>query len=145
VEQTLSLYYVDHYMLNGVPNTAFTEALAFVFQKRDLGLLGYPQQIDTNTTLDIIWGCYEIMGVSLVDMYVWQWLYENPEATPALLKEAVLEKAREVWNKWYEPVLGQHDSPILAIYSHMKNSPMYCLISARPIIEFQLEDYLPET
>ncbi len=142
VEQTLSLYYVDHYMLNGVPNTAFTEALAFVFQKRDLGLLGYPQQIDTNTTLDIFWGCYEIMGVSLVDMYVWQWLYENPDATPALLKEAVLEKAREVWNKWYEPVLGQHDSPILAIYSHMINSPMY--LPNYPlghIIEFQLEDY----
>ncbi len=142
VEQTLSLYYVDHYMLNGVPNTAFTEALAFVFQKRDLGLLGYSQQIDTNTTLDIFWGCYEIMGVSLVDMYVWQWLYENPGATPALLKKAVLEKAREVWNKWYEPVLGQHDSPILAIYSHMINSPMY--LPNYPmghIIEFQLEDY----
>lgn len=46
VEQTLSLYNVDHYMLRGVPNTAFTEALAFIFQKRDLKLLGYPQQVD---------------------------------------------------------------------------------------------------
>lgn len=40
VEQTISLYDVDYYMLNGVPNTAFTEALAFVFQKRDLDILG---------------------------------------------------------------------------------------------------------
>ena len=39
VEQTLSLYDVDYYMLSGVPNTAFTEALAFVFQKRDLEIL----------------------------------------------------------------------------------------------------------
>ena len=31
VEQTLSLNEIDHYMLEGVPNTAFTEALAFVF------------------------------------------------------------------------------------------------------------------
>ncbi|MCK7534347.1 MAG: hypothetical protein MZV63_26685 [Marinilabiliales bacterium] len=40
VEQTISLHDVDHYLLRGVPNTAFTEALAFVFQKRDLELLG---------------------------------------------------------------------------------------------------------
>ncbi|MBE0642059.1 MAG: hypothetical protein IH599_08490, partial [Bacteroidales bacterium] len=40
VEQTISLNDVDHYMLNGVPNTSFTEALAFVFQKQDLALLG---------------------------------------------------------------------------------------------------------
>ena len=78
VEQTLSLYNIDYYMLSGVPNTAFTEAIAFIFQKRDLQLLGYPrQEMDDNTVLDIFWGCYEIMGVALVDMYVWQWLYDN--------------------------------------------------------------------
>lgn len=143
VEQTLSLYNVDHYMLNGVPNTAFTEALAFIFQKRDLKLLGYPQQVDDNTTLDIFWGAYEIMGVSLVDMYTWRWLYENPEATAEHLRDAVLSIARDVWNKYYEPILGTHDSPILAIYSHMVNSPMY--LPNYPfghIIEFQLEEHL---
>ena len=142
VEQTLSLYDVDHYMLNGVPNTAFTEALAFIFQKRDLKLLGYPQQVDDNTTLDIFWGCYEIMGVSLVDMYTWKWLYENPTATADQLRDAVVSIARDVWNKYYEPVLGTHDSPILAIYSHMVNSPMY--LPNYPfghIIEFQLEEH----
>src|SRR5207249_1444717 len=36
VEQTFSLNDVDHTLLKGVPNTAFTEALAFVFQGRDL-------------------------------------------------------------------------------------------------------------
>lgn len=143
VEQTLSLYDVDHYMLNGVPNTAFTEALAFIFQKRDLKLLGYPQQVDDNTTLDIFWGAYEIMGVSLVDMYTWRWLYENPTATAEQLRDAVIGIARDVWNKYYEPVLGTHDSPILAIYSHMVNSPMY--LPNYPfghIIEFQLEEHL---
>lgn len=143
VEQTLSLYDVDHYMLNGVPNTAFTEALAFIFQKRDLKLLGYPQQVDDNTTLDIFWGAYEIMGVSLVDMYTWRWLYENPTATAEQLRDAVIGIARDVWNKYYEPILGTHDSPILAIYSHMVNSPMY--LPNYPfghIIEFQLEEHL---
>ena len=39
VEQTISMYDVDNYMMSGVPNTAFTEALAFLFQSRDLFLL----------------------------------------------------------------------------------------------------------
>ncbi|HEY0713953.1 MAG TPA: hypothetical protein VGF45_14830, partial [Polyangia bacterium] len=43
VEQVFSLYDVDHTLLAGVPNTAFTEALAFVFQAKDLELLGYPK------------------------------------------------------------------------------------------------------
>jgi hypothetical protein len=34
VEQTISLHDVPYYMMNGVPNTAFTEALAFTFQQR---------------------------------------------------------------------------------------------------------------
>ncbi len=36
VEQTISMYDVDNYMMSGVPNTAITEALAFVFQNRNL-------------------------------------------------------------------------------------------------------------
>ena len=40
VEQTFSLNNIDYYTLHGVPNTAFTEALAFVFQGHDLELLG---------------------------------------------------------------------------------------------------------
>ena len=43
VEQTFSLNDVDHTLLQGVPNTAFTEALAFVFQGHDLELLGLPR------------------------------------------------------------------------------------------------------
>ena len=41
------------------------------------------------TELDIFWGAYEIMGVALVDMNVWKWMYANPEATPEKLKNAV--------------------------------------------------------
>ena len=40
VEQIFSLNRVDHTLLPGVPNNAFTEALAFVFQGHDLELLG---------------------------------------------------------------------------------------------------------
>ena len=119
------------------------EALAFIFQKRDLQLLGYEYRMDDNTTLDIFWGIYEIMGVSLVDMYTWQWLYAYPKATAAQLRDAVVAIAKDVWNRYYEPVLGTHDSPLLAVYSHMVNVPMY--LPNYPfghIVEYQLEDYL---
>ena len=83
VEQTISLHDVSNYFLRGVPNTAFTEALAFTFQARDLELLGLTGD-NSNVvekelkTLDLFWGCYEIMGVAMVDISVWQWLYEHP-------------------------------------------------------------------
>ena len=143
VEQTISLNDVDYYVLNGVPNTAFTEALAFIFQKRDLELLGI-KNADVNKdhylALDNFWACYEIMGVSLVDMGVWKWMYQHPDATPAQLKEQVIIIAKEVWNKYYAPVFGSKDEPILAIYSHMIDSPLY--LSAYPVghlIDFQIE------
>ncbi len=148
VEQTLTLYDIDHYMLNGVPNTAFTEALAFIFQKRDLELLGMKSKNPNKMhlqALDNFWSCYEIMGVSLVDMKVWKWMYDNPEATPAELKKAVIDIAVEVWNKYYADVFGIKDQPILAIYSHMISYPLY--LSAYPVghlIDFQLEKYIAD-
>ncbi len=143
VEQTITMNDVDYFMLNGVPNTAFTEAVAFLFQKRDLELLGIKANDplkDHLMALDNFWSSYEIMGVSLVDMQVWKWLYENPEATPAQLKEAVITTAKEVWNKYYAEVLGGNDEPLLAIYSHMIDNPLY--LSNYPVghlIDFQVE------
>ena len=146
VEQVTDLYHIDHYTLAGVPNNAITESMAFLFQTRDLQLLGYGhQKMDDNATLDIFWGVYEIMGVSLVDMYTWDWLYAHPSATADELRDAVLRIAREVWNQYYEPVLGTHDSPLLAIYSHMLNYPLY--LSNYPvghIVHYQLEEHLAQ-
>ncbi|PWE01223.1 hypothetical protein DDZ16_01675 [Marinilabilia rubra] len=148
VEQTISLYDMDYYTLNGVPNTAFTEALAFIFQKRDLQLLG----IETNNprqealqTLDVLWSTYEIMGVSLLDMRVWKWLYKHPDATPGELKQATIRLAQDIWNNYYAPVYGMKDEPILAIYSHMISYPLYLSAYAYGnIIEFQLEQHLKD-
>lgn len=145
VEQTISMHDVDYYLLHGVPNTAHTEALAFVFQKRDLDLLGYTSDDKTRDnlqTLDTFWDVYEIMGVSLVDMHSWQWLYAHPSANVEEFKTAVIQCAKEVWNKYYEPILGDKDSPILAIYSHMINDPLY--LPNYPfgfLIQFQLEQH----
>jgi hypothetical protein len=146
VEQTISLHDVPNYFLKGVPNTAFTEAIAFTFQQKDLELLGYENHdelVEYLNTLDIFWGCYEIMGVSLLDIKVWQWMYENPEANAAQLKYAVMRLAKEVWNQYYAPIFGYEDQTILAIYSHMIDAPLY--LSAYPIghiIDFQIGNYL---
>jgi hypothetical protein len=128
VEQTFSLYDVDYYLLNGVPNNAFTEAIAFVFQNRDMELLGLAkedEQTAASRILDEFWGMWEIAGVALVDMGVWHWMYDHPDATPAQLKEAVLQIARDVWNRYYAPVIGHEDVTLLAIYSHMINNFLY--------------------
>jgi hypothetical protein len=128
VEQTVSLNDIDHYMLQGVPNTAFTEALAFVFQARDLELLGLASPSEESRalgTMDDFWGTAEIAAVALVDIGVWHWMYDNPEATPAQLKAATLRIARDVWNRYYAPVFGVEDVTLLGIYSHMIHSFLY--------------------
>lgn len=145
VEEVISLYDIDYYTLAGIPNTGFTEASAFLFQERDLQLLHQstqsPQQADQ--LFDMIWGMYEIMGVSLVDMRMWQWLYAHPEADAAALREAVITIASEVWNQYYAPILGEKDSPLLGIYSHMVGYALY--LPAYPIgnlVQYQLDEHL---
>jgi hypothetical protein len=128
VEQTFSLESVDSTLLTGVPNNAFTEALAFVFQAHDLELLGLSKpdaKARALKTLNDFWGTYEIAGVALVDMGVWNWMYAHGNATPAELKTATLQISREVWNRFYAPVFGAKDVVLLAIYSHMIDSVLY--------------------
>ncbi|HSP93590.1 MAG TPA: hypothetical protein VLU06_03495 [Thermoanaerobaculia bacterium] len=128
VEQTFSLNEIDHTLLAGVPNTAFTEALAFVFQARDLELLGLSKpdpQSRALETLNDFWGTFEIAGVALVDMGVWHWMYDHPDSTPAQLKEATLQIARDVWNRYCASIFKTRDVTLLAIYSHMISSFLY--------------------
>jgi hypothetical protein len=128
VEQTLSLNDVDYYSLNGVPNTAFTEAIAFVFQGRDMEQLGLAEPSAQDKALAVLndyWATYEIAGVALVDMAVWHWMYDHPTATPAELKQATLKIAKDTWNQYYAPVFKKKDVTLLGIYSHMIDSMLY--------------------
>jgi hypothetical protein len=128
VEQVISLNDIDHTILAGVPNTAFTEAIAFVFQAQDLKLLGQAAddpKAHASGVLNDFWGTYEIAGVALLDMAVWHWMYDHPQATPAELKAATLDLARGLWNKYYAPVFGTRDVVLLGIYSHMIHSVLY--------------------
>ena len=149
VEQTFSLNTIDYYSLNGVPNTAFTEALAFVFQDHDLELLGLQSadaQAEALKALNDFWATYEICGVSLVDMRAWHWMYEHPQATPEQFKDAVLQISKDVWNKFYAPVFNKKDVVLLGVYSHMIDSFLY--LPDYPIghmIAFQLEEHMKKS
>jgi len=146
VEQVLSLNRVDHILLRGVPNTAFTEGFAFIFQARDLELLGLADDdpsAEHLKALDVLWSTYEIGGVALVDMAVWNWMYDHPDATPAELKEAVIAIAKDIWNEFFAPVFGIADVDLLAVYSHMIDNALY--LPNYPlghVIAFQIEEYM---
>lgn len=143
VEQTFSLYKIDYILLSGVPNTAFTEAMAFLFQERDLEVLGLAddgEDREALRVLDKFWMTREIAGVALVDMLMWRWLYEHEDATAEELRDAVVGIAKDIWNTYYAPVMNtERDSPLLAIYSHMVAYALY--LPDYPlghIIEFQI-------
>jgi hypothetical protein len=147
VEQVFSLYGVDHTLLAGVPNNAFTEAIAFVFQARDLELLGMKDKdaakAKREAVLNDFWMTYEIAGVALVDVAVWHWMYDHPKAKPSELKDATVKIASEIWKKYYAPVLGGTETPLLGIYSHMIAYPLY--LSDYPLghlIAFQIEEQI---
>ena len=146
VEQVFSLKDIDYYVLSGVPNTAFTEALAFVFQHKDLELLGLATPTAESRalqTLDSFWGTYEIAGVALVDMAMWHWMYDHPDATPEQLKNAVVQISKDVWNKYYAPVFNKRDVVLLGVYAHMVNNFLY--LPNYPIghlIAFQIEEHI---
>jgi hypothetical protein len=146
VEQTLSLNDVDYTLLQGVPNTAFTEALAFVFQGQDMKLLGLASpdaKTEALKTLNDFWGTYEIAGVALVDMAVWHWMYDHPDATPEQLRDATIQISKDTWNRFCAPAFGEKDVVLLGVYSHMIDSFMY--LPDYPIghlIAFQIEEQM---
>jgi hypothetical protein len=111
-----------------------------------LGLASDDPQNEALRTLNDFWGTYEIAGVALVDMGVWHWMYDHPQATPEQLKQATMQIAKDVWNKYYAPVFHKKDVPLLAIYSHMIDSFLY--LPDYPIghlIAHQIEEQVNKT
>lgn len=148
VEMFFSTQKIDYNLLRHVPNTAFTEALAFIFEAKDLEILGASEENKESKYLNILeefWGAFEIAGVSLVDMKIWRWMYANQNATPEELKIATVIIACDVWNEYFAPIFGVKDQPILAIYSHIIDCilyiPNYFMGS---LIQRQIQEYLKD-
>ncbi|MBI5020072.1 MAG: hypothetical protein HZB59_01410 [Ignavibacteriales bacterium] len=144
VEQIFSLDNIDNWCLQGVPNTAFTEAIAYTFQDNDLKLLDLAAPTSENVSFKVLndfWQTYEIAGVSLVDMTVWHWMYDHPNSSPSELKEAVIKISKQIWNQYYAPVFKKKDVLLLGIYSHMIDSYMYLPdYTIGHLIAFQIEE-----
>lgn len=128
IEQVFSGNLVDHSLLAGVPNNMFTEAMAMVVQARDFELLGLAKPTGDDERWRVLgdfWATAEISAVSLVDMAVWHWMYEHPQAQPSELQAAILSLAREIWNQFFAPVFKHRDSTLLAVYSHIIRDILY--------------------
>jgi hypothetical protein len=149
VEQVLSLCDVDYYVLQGVPNTAFTEAFAYVFQGNDIMLLGLEQEkggrSEAMSIVNEFWMTAEIGAVSLIDMKAWRWMYDHPDASPSEFRDAVLEISKDVWNAYFAEIFGMRDVTILAVYSHMVHSFLYLPDYAiGHMIAFQVKEQMRE-
>ena len=79
-------------------------------------------------------------------MDVWHWMYDHPNTTPDQLRDATLQIAKNIWNRYYAPVFGANDVVLLAVYSHMIDSFLY--LPDYPIghlIAFQIEEQMNES
>ncbi len=95
--------------------------------------------------LNLFWTAYLNCGLALVDMDCWRWMYAHPEFSVEELKTAVIQIARDTWNHYFAPILGEKDSFILAGYSPMFINPLYMPEYAIAIfIQTQLTHYLKD-
>ena len=130
LEQLCSTYFVSRPALRGVPNTACTEAFAFLYQslaKRVLGLedaAAADRQFAVDSVATMLSAC-QIAGPSLLELRAWRWLSANPSATPAALRDEVLRIAEDLWTRFYERDFGKDSYRILAAYQHMIAHPLY--------------------
>ncbi|MFK7959542.1 MAG: hypothetical protein AB8G96_03380 [Phycisphaerales bacterium] len=130
VEQVISTHFVPRPALRGVPNTACTEAFAFLYQsmaRRVIGVDPAPGEPDPHDEASVatLISATQIAGPALLEISIWRWLYENPDATPEALRDRMLEVAAELWDRHYAEHFGPDPYAILAAYQHMIAHPLY--------------------
>ncbi|MCH2134115.1 MAG: hypothetical protein MK116_10235 [Phycisphaerales bacterium] len=130
LEQVVSTHFVPRPALRGVPNTACTEAFAFLYQSLAHQALDIkadaeaPDPFHVDSIQCMLASC-QIAGPSLVDIRAWRWLYANPDADAPAFRDAVLEIASGIWAEYYESFFGPDSTHILAAYQHMVAHPLY--------------------
>ena len=130
LEQLCSTHFAPRPLLRNVPNTACTEAFAFLYQSLGRRVLGLetPEQAAKSFQLDSIatmLAACQIAGPSLLELHTWRWIYANPTATAEQLRDEVLAIAERLWSRFYEPHFGKDPYRILAAYQHMVGHPLY--------------------
>ena len=130
LEQLCSTHFAPRPLLRNVPNTACTEAFAFLYQSLGRRVLGLekPDEVQRSFDLDSIGtmlAACQIAGPSLLELYTWRWIYANPKASAEQLRDQVLAIADQVWEKYYEPLHGKDRNRLTAAYQHMVAHPLY--------------------
>ena len=130
LEQLCSCYFAPRTILEGVPNTACTEAFAFLYQSLAKRVLGIEDEAEAErsfheTTAGTMLMASQIAGPSLMELRTWRWLYENPRADAAALRDTVLRISGEVWAEFFEIDFGPDPYHILGAYQHMVAHPLY--------------------
>jgi len=130
LEQLCSTHFAPRALLRNVPNTACTEAFAFLYQSMARRVLGLetPDQAARALHLDSIGtmlAACQIAGPSLLELQTWRWIYANPKATAEQLRDEVLAIADRLWTRFYQPFFGADPYRILAAYQHMIGHPLY--------------------
>jgi hypothetical protein len=76
-------------------------------------------------TIQTMLASCQMAGPALLELRVWRWLYDHPDATAAELRDAVLEIAADVWGEFFEPYFGPDPYYLPAAYQHMIGYPLY--------------------
>ena len=131
LEQLCSTFYVPRPAMRGVPNTACTEAFAFLYQslgKRALGIedaAAAERAFHEETIAAMLMTC-QIAGPSLVELRTWREIYALGDACdPEAIRTALLRHSEEVWNEFFKPHFGEDRYHILGAYQHMLGHPLY--------------------
>jgi hypothetical protein len=130
LEQLCSMHLVSRPALKGVPNNACTEAFAFLYQSLAPRAAGIPQAAggpaaEDAEAIEAFLAACQIAGPGLVELRAWRWLYANPDADAAALREAVIDIAGQLWERFYAPHFGPDRYHLLAAYQHMVGYPLY--------------------
>ena len=130
LEQLISTHWVPRPALRNVPNTACTEAFAFLYQSKAAEVIGLqpkpgdPEPWAVDAIQAMLSAC-QIAGPALVDLYAWRWLYANPDCTPSEFRDQVISIAAELWDRFYAEDFGEDPYHILAAYQHMVAHALY--------------------
>jgi hypothetical protein len=129
LEQLISTHFVPRPLLRNVPNTACTEAFAFLYQNKAKEVIGIQEENEEKAfaiaSVEGLLAACQIAGPSLVELYTWRWLYKNPETTPEKLRDQMLLIADDVWDKYFKDQFGEDPYHILGAYQHMIGYPLY--------------------
>jgi hypothetical protein len=130
LEQIVSTHFVPRPALRNVPNTACTEAFAFLYQSLAKRVLGLDDAGDEQRSFDIdalqtFASACQIAGPALLELRVWNWIYAHPAADAAALRDEVLRVADAIWNEFYAVDFGPDPYRLMAAYQHMIAHPLY--------------------